>query len=780
MQFFRVRLILALIAVVTLVSAGSTYFDVLAHKHILGRELQRRTEVLGTSIAPQLEQAVAGNDVGSVTAAVNQIQSSFEILGLAVFNDQGRLVAYAGPQDLANSLPPRVVERSAAKGAEVTNFNHNANHQWLEEAIPLRNQGQMNGIMVILVDASFIRADSMAVWQRSFWWIAAVCVLIVGVTWLIVSWSLTRPMMRFAERLRLLRMGHAQVDAPEKNVAELSIFQPLAREVETLTESLAAARAAAEAEARLRDAGEHHWTAERLAVHVRERFGSSRIFVVSNREPYMHVRKGREVVCEVPPSGLVTAIEPVLRACDGVWVAHGSGSEDRTTVDEFDRIRVPPGDPRYSLRRVWLSQEEESGYYDGFANEGLWPLCHIAHTRPIFRASDWAWYQRVNRKFADALLSEMEGSSNPIVLIQDYHFALAPRMVKEVRPDARVSIFWHIPWPNPEAFGICPWQAELLDGLLGADLIGFHIPLHCNNFMSTVDRVLEARTDREHTTVRRRGHLSTVRPYPVSVALDFSSPSTAGPVKIEKNGESEGLRMLREEFGVQAETIAAGVDRLDYTKGIVERLLAIEQLLEKHPLHRERLTMVQVAAPSRTRIPSYAELRKRVEETVERINQRFQTPRWKPVVLIDRQCNHEEVGRWYRSADICLVTSLHDGMNLVAKEYLAARDDDDGMLVLSKFTGAAVELSDALIVNPYDIDAVAEAIHQGLDMDPAERRLRMQRMRKQVMEYNVYRWAATLLDDLRDLRIEENGFAEPGKVQPKVVPVDGGERRKLA
>ena len=222
----------------------------------------------------------------------------------------------------------------------------------------------------------------------------------------------------------------------------------------------------------------------------------------------------------VPPSGLVTALEPVLRACDGVWVASGSGDADATTVDEFDRLRVPPDDPRYTLRSVWLSEEEEARYYDGFANEGLWPLCHIAHTRPIFRAADWECYQRVNQRFADALLEEMEDSAEPVVFVQDYHLALLPQLVKKARPDARVAIFWHIPWPNPEAFGICPWQAELLDGLLGADLIGFHIPLHCNNFLATVDRAVESRTDREHMTVLRHGHATTVRPYPVSVAFD--------------------------------------------------------------------------------------------------------------------------------------------------------------------------------------------------------------------------------------------------------------------
>jgi trehalose 6-phosphate synthase len=474
----------------------------------------------------------------------------------------------------------------------------------------------------------------------------------------------------------------------------------------------------------------------------------------------------------VPPSGLVTALEPVLRACDGVWVAHGSGSEDAKNVDEHDRLRVPPGDPRYTLRRVWLSNEEEAGYYDGFANEGLWPLCHIAHTRPIFRASDWECYQRVNEKFAAALLEEMKDSANPIVFVQDYHFTLVPRLIKASRPDARVAIFWHIPWPNPEAFGICPWQAKLLDGLLGADLIGFHIPLHCNNFLSTVDRVLESRTDREHMTARRDGHTTTVHPYPVSVALDGSKPDRKTPRPSREE--------LLKEFGLRCETLIVGVDRMDYTKGIVERLMAVEKLLDEHPFYLERLTMVQIAAPSRSRIPSYVNLRRQVQETVERINQRYQTSTWKPILLIERQCSHADVDRWYRAAAVCLVTSLHDGMNLVAKEYVAARDDEDGVLVLSKFTGAATELLDALIVNPYDPEGVAEAIHQGLEMDRTERRMRMQRMRHHVMDHNIYRWAASILSDLHELRLESPAAGDLIPAQPASDSLSEVADRKLA
>jgi trehalose 6-phosphate synthase len=771
MKFFRIRLILALVAGIILISVASTYFEVLAHKLVLRQELERRTAWQGNSLQSEMEKAVAGGQAQEIAAEAGRLRSQNGALGLAVYDIQGGLVTAAGPAEVFGALPRGPLDKAIKQGAGSSAFGHLGNQQWLEEAIPLYAGGRMAGAMVVLEDARFIHAEGVLVWRQSFWRIAAFVLLIVCVTLLMVRWFLMRPMVQVADRLRRLRLGQTK-DFADENLAELSLFTPLAHEVELMAESLTGARAAAETEARLRDAGEHLWTAERLAVHIRERFGSSRIFVLSNREPYMHVLQGRETVCMVPPSGLVTAIEPVLRACDGVWVAHGSGSEDAQNVDEFDRLRVPPDDPRYTLRRVWLSSEEEAGYYDGFANEGLWPLCHIAHTRPIFRASDWEWYQRVNEKFAAALLEEMEGSANPIVFVQDYHFALVPRLIKAARPDARVAIFWHIPWPNPEAFGICPWQAELLEGLLGADLIGFHIPLFCNNFLSTVDRVLESRTDREHMTARREKHISAVRPYPVSVALEGGKP--------ERKTPRPSREELLKEFGLCCETLIVGVDRMDYTKGIVERLMALDKLLEEHPFYLERLTMVQIAAPSRSRIPSYVNLRHQVEETVERINQRYQTASWKPILLIERQCSHADVDLWYRAADLCLVTSLHDGMNLVAKEYVAARDDEDGVLVLSKFAGAATELLDALIVNPYDVEGVAEAIHQGLEMDRDERRMRMQRMRQYVMDHNIYRWAASILGDLRDLRMETPEPTNPGRALPPSVSPTEMAPRKLA
>jgi trehalose 6-phosphate synthase len=543
--------------------------------------------------------------------------------------------------------------------------------------------------------------------------------------------------------LRTGRAGSARIKLPD-----LEMFRPLAREVATFAESLNTARSAAELEARLRDTGESMWTADRLAVHLRARLEDGRLFVVSNREPYLHTRRGKSIEVSQPASGLVTALEPVLRACGGTWVAHGSGDADLDAVDSHDRLAVPPDDPRYTLRRVWLTKEEEAGYYYGFANEGLWPLCHIAHTRPLFRDDDWKHYQEVNQKFADALLEEMENVSHPVVLVQDYHFALLPRMIKQSRPDARVAIFWHIPWPNPEAFGICPWQRELVDGLLGADLIGFHIQAHCTNFLQTVDRIVESRINWEHFSVQRLDHHTIVHPFPISVAF---SDATAAQ---QNESAYEERASLLKALGIEATSMGIGVDRLDYTKGILERFLAIERFLEKYPTYKGIFTFVQIGAPSRTHIKRYHDLQAEVEAEADRINWRFQTDHWRPIALLIRQHSHKEIEPYYRSADLCLVTALHDGMNLVAKEFIATRTDERGVLVLSCFTGAARELRDALQVNPYDIDQTAEAIRAALEMKPEEKQMRMQRLRKLVREHNVYRWAGTLIGELCDVRLD--------------------------
>ncbi len=751
MRLLSVRLIVSLIVGITLVSFAFSYYEVLGEKRGLRSDLERRAAMLGESLVGNVEQSWdTGADKERSDKGLQRLVQRFgnreHLMGVVIYDQQGALVATT--PELAKTLtvsPPVVTEAITQNHGDSAYLKLGSVPVHIL-ALPIRRKDEVLGGLAVVHDVSYIRAQSLLVWRRSFFRVLAQVFLIALITLLIVRWSITGPIARAALWMRALRTGKISF----QEVPDLAMFRPLAREVATMAESLSHARSAAENEARLRDAAESLWTADRLSVQLRTRLEDSHLFVVSNREPYMHWRDGKALDIVVPPSGLVTALEPVLNACDGTWIAHGNGNADTETVDAHDRLRVPPDDPRYSLRRVWLTKEEEQGYYYGFANEGLWPLCHIAHTRPLFRASDWQHYQDVNRKFMAAVLQEIENVAKPVVLVQDYHFALLPRLLKEKRPDARVAIFWHIPWPNPEAFGICPWQRQLVDGLLGADLIGFHIQSHCNNFLQTVDRVVESRVDWEHFSVLRQDHRTMVRPFPISVA--FTDDAAA---ENNNHGSSYLERSaLLHSLGVEATFMGIGVDRVDYTKGILERFLAIERFLEKYPSYQGKFTFVQIGAPSRTHIKRYHDLLAEVEVEAERINWRFQGGKWKPIVLLVRQHSHQEIEPYYRAADLCLVTSLHDGMNLVAKEFLAARGDESGVLILSQFTGAARELRDALLVNPYDIDQTAEAIRAALEMEPEDKQLRVRRMRKVIKEHNIYRWAGNLITELCELRMD--------------------------
>jgi trehalose-6-phosphate synthase len=747
MRLLSVRLIVSLILGVTLVSAGFSYYEVLGEKRALRNDMERRAEMLGESLVGNVERSWNTGSRKELQQLVQRFGNREHLLGVAIYDRQGAVVAMTPELAKTLTVGPPAVTQAITQGHEESSFARMGSVPVHILALPIRGQDGVVGGLTVVHDVSYIRAQILLVWRRTFFRVLAQVFLIVLITLLIVRWSIAGPIARAALWMRALRTGKI---SSRQGIPDLEMFRPLAREVATMAESLNHARNAAENEARLREAGESMWTADRLSVQLRTRLEDSHLFVVSNREPYMHMHNGKALDVVVPPSGLVTALEPVLDACDGTWIAHGSGNADAEVVDAHDRLRVPPEDPRYSLRRVWLTKQEEEGYYYGFANEGLWPLCHIAHTRPLFRAADWQAYQDVNRKFTGAVLEEIEDVAKPVVLVQDYHFALLPRLIKEKRPDARVAIFWHIPWPNPEAFGICPWQRQLVDGLLGADLIGFHIQSHCNNFLETVDRVVESRVDREHFSVLRQEHRTMVRPFPISVAFtddDVAENNNHGFNYLERSA-------LMRSLGVEATFMGIGVDRVDYTKGILERFLAIERFLEKYPSYQGKFSFVQIGAPSRTHLKRYHDLLAEMEAEADRINWRFQSGNWKPIVFLKRQHSHQEIEPYYRAADLCLVTSLHDGMNLVAKEFLAARRDERGVLILSQFTGAARELRDALLVNPYDIDQTADAIRAALEMEPEDKQLRMQRMRKVIKEHNIYRWAGNLITELCEVRLD--------------------------
>lgn len=754
------RLVLPLIVSVAVVSLLFATYQVRTQKKLLRSDLSRRAEILGDSLQESVEPLLdKGNDKG-LQRLVDRFGQREHLKGVALYDTAGQVIAITPSLDETFRARPAVAKRAVDHDA---GFGEFVSGQPLHiYALTVHRNDKVAGTLVVFHDTTYIEQQVMRTLRDSLLNAGVQTVLIAGLALLLVRMTLTGPLTRTADWLRNLRTGGTQTQG---NLPQGPLFDQIHKEVTHLARDLKDARATAEEEARLRESNVSLWTAERLRVSLASKLQNKPLFVVANREPYMHVYNDRDrsIQVLVPASGLVTALEPVLLACDGTWVAHGSGSADRDTVDSHDHLRVPPDHPTYTLRRVWLSEEEEKGYYEGFANEGLWPLCHIAHTRPIFRPHDWTHYQQANRRFADAVLEEMQGSESPIVLVQDYHFALLPRMIKEARPDARVAIFWHIPWPNPEVVGICPYQRELVDGLLGADLVGFHTQSHCNNFLETVDRAVEALTEWDRFAVNRQGHVTLVRPYPISVA--FQEPTLAVNESRNSGGERAALCA---ELGIEASLLGVGVDRVDYTKGILERFRGIERFLQENPAYQRRFSFIQIGAPSRTDIERYRQFLEEVTVEADRINARFQAGRWKPIVLLKKHHSHEEISRYYRAASLCMVTSLHDGMNLVAKEFVAARDDNRGVLILSTFAGASLELTDALLVNPYDVEQVAEAILKALNMPEDQEAERMLRMRVQVREYNVYRWAARLLSDLTEIRIDT-----PERVETPVPALPG-------
>jgi trehalose 6-phosphate synthase/phosphatase len=560
----------------------------------------------------------------------------------------------------------------------------------------------------------------------------AVSVVVIGLLVVLIAWFMLR-------RWATILIGDIRSRRFLDDAHSSSLSMPVLSQVRQVMREI-------EESQRLEIDYRENWTAQALHQVVRDQLRSPQMIVVSNREPYIHNRgdDGRPLL-QFPASGMVTALEPIVRACAGTWIAHGSGSADKQVVDIHDRIRVPPSDPSYVLRRVWLTQDEEEGYYYGFSNEGLWPLCHLAYVRPAFRESDWNTYRSVNEKFA-AVVAREARENNPVVLIQDYHFALLPKFIRDRKPNATIVLFWHIPWPNAETFGVCPWKHEMLLHLLSADILGFHTRYHCQNFLATVDRFVECQIDHEHMTVTLQGHVCQVVPYPISIEWPPRQLDRLPPVSLSRVE-------VRRRYGIRDDvSLGLGVERWDFTKGIVERFQAIEILLDTRPHLRGKVTLLQIAAPSRSKLPAYRMLQDQTLAELERINSKFRSDSWQPIILVDTQQTPDAVWELYRAADFCIVNSLHDGMNLVAKEFAAARDDEDGVLILSTFAGASRELLEALLVNPFDVSETAAAIETAIGMPRDQRRERMQLMRRTVKENNVYRWAGRMLMDAARVR----------------------------
>ena len=724
------RFVVPLLGLLAIVALGASAFMSAQTHRWAERDLSMRAQVILAGAREGLADRLGRNERTRAVALLEEIVRDERLLGAAVCGtgEYPTRATKAFPKELmCDSVAPA---SGPDGGSGVFHLVGGTVHM---SVLPISDDGgAVLGRLALVHDMSYVDRRASETRTATFLVFAVVGLLAAGATILAsrFSWvSWTNELRRHLAAP--FRSDPGSPSAPER------AFLPVLSDVRELVQRLTSEESSA--------AG-GRWTPERLRGVLRSRLHGEGVVVVANREPYIHQRMpDNSIRVAFPASGLVTAMEPVMRACSGTWVAHGSGTADRDTVDAHDRLRVPPGEEAYNLRRLWLTEAEERGYYYGFANEGLWPLCHIAHARPEFRSEDFEQYQRVNLRFARAVVEEAT-VPDPIVLVQDYHFALLPRMLREMLPRATIITFWHIPWPNAERYGICPWAREVMEGLLGSSILGFHTQAHCNNFMHGVDRYLEARIDRENQAVVMGGHETLVRPYPISIEWPNHWVGSAPPVP-------ECRRKVREELGLPPDCLlGVGVDRLDYTKGILERFLAVERLLERFPQYQRRFFFLQAAAPSRTMIETYRRLGEDVEVLAARINERFGFGGPGPIVLHHHHTEPGAVMEAYRAAEFCYVSSLHDGMNLVAKEFVSARDDLRGVLILSRFTGAGRELTEALVVNPYDLTEASNAMAAALDMPEEEQEHRMRALRSMVSEFNVYRWAGRMLLDATRVR----------------------------
>lgn len=736
------------LVVVALVAVAFTYAQAQDEETSLTVDLQRRSVLLADSVASTIQSyVVSESNASQLQNIINRFAQRERLAGLIVIDNKEQPLASSS--GITTNLPVSDFHETAvaAMDQDATQKTFirepETNNRLYVIALPLHREQSVVGSLILIQNASYIDAALFDVWKTGLTRFLIYAVAITVVFGFIIYWTIARPMARFLKSLRQLR--HGETGAKKESLSNHHLFKPIFTEVSKMQSRLTEAQNAASYEARLRgEKLESPWTSQRLKEYTKEALKGKHLYIISNREPYIHIKKGNSISYIRPASGMVTAIEPMVMATGGMWLAHGSGEADAQVVDKNDIVKVPPHSPSYELKRIWLTKEEQRGFYDGFANNGLWPLCHNAYVLPVFNVDDWHAYIVVNQKFANSILKEIKHIKKPIIFIQDYHFTLLPKMIKKKRPDAAILVFWHIPWPSSEAFRVCPWSKEVLDGMLGADLIGFHTQLHCNNFIETVGKELEALIDLEQFAVQREKHVSYIKPFPIGIPFTMSETTELSA--------DERQALFNEYHIPQNSIVGVGVDRLDYTKGIIERLRAVDRFLEKYPSYREKFTFMQLAPTSRQSVESYQRFAHEVQKEVEEINAKYKTRHWKPIIFINSHKDRGDITKLYQLGDVCMVTSLHDGMNLVAKEYVGARTDKKGVLVLSEFAGASRELKDALIVNPYDIEEMADAIHTAITMPLSQQTKRMERMRKTIENNNSYRWSAEILKAMLDIQ----------------------------
>ncbi|MCG2707515.1 MAG: trehalose-6-phosphate synthase [Candidatus Omnitrophica bacterium] len=742
------RILLFILPILILVALGFTISGIMQARFTeekLMDDLKRKARSVDEGLELSAKYILINNDLKQANRLVDSFQKRERLQGCVIYDKDGQILAiterFSDFKQRERPYLKDILSSKLPRGA-LEKFKEYSVYSYI---LPVLNDDEsVLGMVEVIYDTSYMFTTLTELWKR-IGVISITLILLIVLTALLIQRQIfiITPVRRLTQWFTHFQRGETDKLQPFKEKGE---FGKLISEVEQVALSIRVARRTISDEAHVRLQKEELWTEGKLKDLIHAKLGDNSLFVVSNREPYMHVfdeNLGKET-CIRPASGVVTAIHPILSACGGTWIAHGSGNSDKKFVNSKDKLGVPPEDNRYILKRVWLNKEEEQGYYYGFSNEGLWPLCHNTHTRPVFKESDWRMYKEVNQKFADSILNELPASS-PLIFIQDYHFTLLPKMIKDKRPDAKVALFWHIPWPTPEAFMICPYQNEILEGMLGCDLIGFHLQNHCNNFLDTVNRLLESRVDTEKFSVVRSGKETFIRAFPISINPHMGD----GSFKVDPIRQVE---RLKKEFELKNEIVAVGVDRIDYTKGIVERILAIDRFLDKYPEYKKKFVFIQLAAPSRTHIKRYHDLIGEIDELVEKINWKHVEGNWKPIIYLKKHFSQDDIQPYYRFGDICIVSSLHDGMNLVAKEYVAEKDDLSGALILSQFTGAARELTDAILVNPYSIEEFADSIKLAIEMPKEEKQRRMENMRKVIAENNIYRWAANIINELVALK----------------------------
>ena len=741
------RIFLFILPILIVVAAAFTlfgYFQVRHEESKLIDDLKRKSKHIAESMELSARGVFVTKDMRNANYLAEKFETRERLQGCVLYDKDGNILAITKRfSDWKEKDKPYLKDLLLNKTprGELEKFKEYTVYSYI---LPITNdEDQVLGLVEVIYDTSYVLTRLTEIWKR----ISATLIILVVIIFIIAIFLhqqiFALPVQRLTEWFAHFQRGETDEAHPIKEKGELG---KLASEVEQVALSLRIARRTVSNEASVRLQKEESWTESKLRDIVRAKLGDNALFMVSNREPYMHVidEPTGAVRCIKPASGVVTAIHPILCACGGTWIAHGAGNADRKFVNSKDKLGVPPEYSRYILKRIWLNKEEEDGYYYGFANEGLWPLCHNTHTRPLFREADWNIYKKVNQRFADSVLEELP-AKNPFVFIQDYHFTLLGKMIKEKRPDATIALFWHIPWPTPESFSICPYQKDILDGMLGCDLIGFHVQSHCNNFLDTANRLLESRVDTEKFSVVRLNKETFIRAFPISINGYMNK-------EIDTPDLDKQVAKIKKEFELDDKVIGVGVDRIDYTKGIVERVLAIDRFFEKYPQYKKKVVFIQMAAPSRIHIKRYHDLMAEIDELVEKRNWKHMEGNWKPIIYLKKHFSADEIVPYYKMADFCLVSSLHDGMNLVAKEYVASKKDLSGVLILSQFTGAARELTDAVQFNPFAIEEFAEAIKTSIEMPADEKRKRMENMRKIISENNVYRWAANIVTELTALK----------------------------